>query len=97
VSDAYRVSLPALLGVVDRLAAFDRTLAAKLAHVEATLRTVAAIWDGTAEATYELAQRRWDRDLDELRAAVTRMHTAAATAHGNYSSAVAANAAMWNR
>jgi WXG100 family type VII secretion target len=90
-----RVSLPALAEVVERMAAYDRAVEAQLARIDARARSLSATWTGTAATSYAAAHAEWSRDLAEMRAAVRRLRAVAATAHGNYSAALAANRAMW--
>ena len=91
----YTVSLAGLADLVERMALFDRAVEARLAQVDAVARSLAARWTGQAAASYATAHAECVRDVDEMRGAVARLRTAVATAHSNYSSAVAANTRMW--
>ena len=92
----YAVSIAALEGLVDRMAAFDREAAGRLVLTEDALRTAAATWRGEAAASCAAAHREWVRDLDTLRAAALRLRATVATAQANYAAAAAANGRMWS-
>jgi WXG100 family type VII secretion target len=92
---SYTVSLDDLAHVVDRMAAFDRSLRAALDDIDARVRTLAVTWTGPAAASYAEAHRRWRGDLRRMAGAVEHLRHVAATAHGNYAAALAANRAMW--
>jgi ESAT-6 family protein len=90
------VSLPGLAEVVERLASFDRAVEAQLSSIDARMAGLALTWTGAAASSYADAHARWASDLAAMRAAVHQLGRLAATAHDNYSAAVAANRAMWS-
>jgi uncharacterized protein YukE len=91
----FAVSLTALDELLERIASFDRALELRLARVAAAAGVLATTWSGTAASSYAAAHAACTRDLDDMRAALTRMRGAVATARANYSSALATNARMW--
>ena len=76
----------------------DRTAAVEtlLADLDARIARLHELWSGAAAAAQLDAHRRWLAGAQDMRDGLAAMRAAAATAHGNYSAAVAANVAMWS-
>lgn len=89
------VDLEKLDSVVSRLAAFEQTLERHIADVDARVQRVHQVWSGDAAAAHLAAHREWMAGARQMRTALTEITTAAATAHSNYSAALAANKQMW--
>lgn len=64
---------------------------AQLADLAGFLSPPRATWDGAASASWQHYQQLWDSAAGDLRASLATLHLIARTAHGNYSSAEAAN------
>lgn len=90
------VNLEQLDNVVSRLAAFEQTLERHIADVDARVQRIHGVWSGDAAAAHLAAHRGWMAGAQEMRTALTEIKAAAATAHSNYSAAVAANKQMWS-
>jgi WXG100 family type VII secretion target len=90
------VSLPALDEVLERMAAYDRHVEQQLDRIDAQARNLAASWSGNAAASYAGAHAECTTDLACMRSALRALREAVATAHGNYTAAIAANRAMWH-
>lgn len=93
---SFTVRLSELADVVERMARFDEAVDAQLSSVQARITSLAATWTGGAATSYAETHAECTRDLAAMRAAVQRLRHLAATAHGNYSAAVSANATMWS-
>jgi WXG100 family type VII secretion target len=94
--------MPAYAVDLDRLDAAVALLAARTAVVDDALDTLDAqvaalhvVWSGAAAAAQDDAHRAWLAGARDMRDGLAAMQAAAATAHANYSAAVAANLAMW--
>jgi WXG100 family type VII secretion target len=92
---AFAVSLEALADVVERLAAFDRSVETALGELDARIARLHATWTGAAADEQRAAHGRWSAGARDMREAVVALRRIASTAHGNYSAAAAANRRMW--
>lgn len=90
------VDLDQLDSVVSKLAAFEQTLERRIADVDARVQRVHGVWSGDAAAAHLAAHREWMSGARDMRTALSEIKTAAATAHANYSAALAANQRMWS-
>ena len=92
----FTVDLDHLQGAIERMTTFDQALDAHLGQLDARIARLHTTWAGdTAEAQRE-AHDEWMRAARSMRHALVTMRSIAATAHGNYQAAVAANVRMWN-
>lgn len=94
--------MPAFTVDLDRLDATVSLLAARTAAVEELLTDldgrIAALhtaWSGVASQAQLEAHHRFLTGATEMRDGLAAMRAAAAASHGNYTSAVEANLAMW--
>ncbi|MGH3774034.1 MAG: WXG100 family type VII secretion target [Pseudonocardiaceae bacterium] len=94
--DWFVVDLDQLDSVVSRLAAFEQTLERRIADVDARVQHVHGVWSGDAAAAHLAVHREWLAGARRMRTALAEIKAAAATAHGNYTAAVAANQRMWS-
>jgi len=90
------VDLEQLDSVMSRLAAFEQTLERHIADVDARVQHIHGVWSGDAAAAHLAAHRGWMAGAQEMRTALAEIKAAAATAHSNYSAAIAANKQMWS-
>ena len=96
MSGRFVVDLEHLDSVVSRLVSFEKALEKHIADVDACVQRVHSVWSGGAAAANLAAHREWMAGVQEMRTALAEIKAAAATAHSNYSAAVAANKQMWS-
>jgi WXG100 family type VII secretion target len=96
MSDRFIVNLEQLDSVVSKLAAFEQTLERHIADVDARVQRIHSVWSGQAAAANLAAHHEWMAGAQEMRTALADIKAAAATAHSNYSAAIAANKQMWS-
>ena len=92
---SHTVDLEHLDAVVSHLQAFDRRIEGELAELDARIDRLQAMWHGSAADAQHAAHRQWLEGAAKMRAGLQAMRLAGATAHANYSAAIAANTAMW--
>lgn len=92
---AFAVQLESLVDVVDQLATFERQLQEQLAELESRMSRLHGTWSGAAAEEQLAAHRRWMDGARGMREAVASLRRIGATAHSNYSGAVAASQQMW--
>ncbi len=95
MSSRFVVELDLLREMVDRMAAFESGLEQRVADVDARIVRLHQTWSGAAAAEQAQAHREWLAGAGQMRDAIAALRAIGATAHGNYSSAVAANRQMW--
>jgi WXG100 family type VII secretion target len=88
------VDLEMLQDVIDRMCAFERSLAKRLDDIDARVGRLHGAWSGDAAAEHRLAHRRWLAGAQQMHAAIVTLRRIGATAHANYAAAIAANRAM---
>ena len=91
-----RVDLAELDRLVERMCLVQQQLGHLRAELDARVAQLHLTWTGEAAAAQVLAHERWAAGAAEVQEALAALHAIAATAHGNYSSAVAANRRMWS-
>ena len=91
-----RVDLAQLDEVVVHMRVVQDQLGRLRADVDAQVAAMHGTWTGGAAAAQSLAQQRWSSGAAEVQQALATLHAIAATAHENYSSAVATNRRMWS-
>ena len=96
MSGRFIVDLEQLDSVVSRMAAFEKTIEKHIADVDARVQRIHGVWSGDAAAAHLAAHHEWMAGAHEMRTALAEMKAAAATAHSNYSAAIAANQQMWS-
>lgn len=92
---AYAVDLTRLDDTVTLLAARTAAVTDLLDDLDARIATLQTLWSGAAADAQLAAHRAWLAGAQDMRDGLAAMRAAAATAHANYSAAVAANLAMW--
>ncbi len=92
---AFAVDLTRLDDTVTLLAARTAAVADLLADLDTRIAALQSLWAGAAADAQLAAHREWLAGAQDMREGLGAMRAAAATAHGNYSAAVAANLAMW--
>jgi len=93
----FAVDLAELSATIADMAAFEDRLARMLAELDAAVTELHTTWTGAAADAHRDAHGRWRAGAQEMHQAATRMRQAAERAHGNYSAAGRANAAMWSQ
>ena len=90
-----RVDLAQLDALVVRMRHVQDQLGRARVELDAQVAGLHTTWTGGAAAAQAHAHRRWSIGAAEVQEALATLHTIAATAHENYSSAAAANRRMW--
>jgi hypothetical protein len=85
----------ALADAVQRMAEFQRYTESMLTDIDSLVSRCALDMDGPGAAAHAEAHRHWARGEAMIREALDRLRTAGATAHHNYTGAMATNLAMW--
>jgi WXG100 family type VII secretion target len=96
VAEAFRVDPAALNEAVQRMAAFARYAEDTIAEIDSRVTCLRATWTGQAAAAHAEAHQHWVRGEAMMRAALAQLQAAGATAHGNYTGAMATNLTMWS-
>jgi len=95
MADAFRVDPEKLADGVARMAEFGRWAEILLSDIDSAVGRLHAAWTGEGAAAHAAAHRRWTHGEAMMRAALGRLASAGATAHTNYTGAMATNVAMW--
>ncbi|MEU6147599.1 WXG100 family type VII secretion target [Streptomyces sp. NPDC047081] len=67
----------------------------QLEDLEASVKRVAATWEGEAQEGYQRKQREWDQTAQDLHSTLLKISTALQNAADNYQSTEKSNAATW--
>jgi WXG100 family type VII secretion target len=86
----------ALADAVRRMAEFGRRAESVAAAIDSVVTQLHATWTGEGAAAHAEAHRRWAEGEAMMREALARLTNTGATAHANYTGAMAANLAMWS-
>ena len=89
------VSLATLAELIERMAVVERELESRLSQLDRVAAGLALTWRGSASASYAAAHAGCERDLVQMRTALTGLRANVTTVHGNYAAALSANARMW--
>jgi len=73
-----------------------RGLQTEVASLDAQLRSSLAAWDGNAQQAYFTAKAQWDAAMANMAQVRSQLGAVIGTAHSNYQSAEASNAALWS-
>jgi ESAT-6 family protein len=95
MSSPFAVDIELLQDVVDRMTEFERGLEERLAEIDARIGRLHQVWSGAGAAEQARAHREWLAGAQQMREAVAALRVIGATAHANYTAAVAANRQMW--
>lgn len=93
----FRVSPDQLADVIDQIARFDTHLEEALEQADAKVDQLHGTWTGAAAAEHKAAHEKWKHGAAQMRAGLETMRKNADIAHGNYTNAAQANAAMWGQ
>lgn len=96
VAEAFRVDPQALTDAVQRMTEFQKYAESILTEIDCLVTTLHGTWTGRGAAAHAEAHRHWARGEEMMREALARLRTAGATAHHNYTGAMATNLAMWS-
>jgi len=94
---AFEVDVDELRATVTAMAAQSAALRDLADEVDSATTTLNAEWSGLARDSHVTAHARWAGDFDQMREALTDLHTIGVTAADHYSSAVEANMALWEQ
>jgi WXG100 family type VII secretion target len=86
----------ALADAVQRMAEFQRHAERVFGEIGSLVSNLHATWSGEGAAAHAEAHRRWALGDATMRDALAQLQTAGATAHRNYTGAVAKNLGMWS-
>lgn len=92
---SYAVDLGELQQKIDEMAAFEKRIERALTELDRVVEQLHVTWTGQAAVAHREAHATWAAGMAEMRTGLTEIKDAATRAHGNYSSAVQANARMW--
>ncbi|MBK3644350.1 MULTISPECIES: WXG100 family type VII secretion target [Streptomyces] len=67
----------------------------QLEDLEASVKRVAATWEGEAQEGYQRKQREWDQTAQDLHSTLLKISTALQNAADNYQATEKSNAATW--
>lgn len=93
----YGVDLDELDHLVADLQGCESRLDDLAAALERETAALHDVWEGLAAEAQREAHEEWVQGQTTMREALGRLRAAARTAHGNYTAAVEANVAMWER
>ncbi len=93
---SFAVDIELLQDAVDRMAAFESGLEQRLAEIDARTSRLHQVWTGAAAVEQARAHREWLAGAQQMREAVAALRVVGATAHANYTAAIAANRQMWS-
>lgn len=96
MAEAFRVDPEALAEAVERMGEFQRYAEGMLTEIDSLVSNLHATWSGEAAAAHAEAHRHWSRGEAMMREALTKLQSAAKTAHANYTGAMAKNVGMWS-
>jgi WXG100 family type VII secretion target len=86
----------ALADAVHRMTEFQKYAEDMLNQIDSLVSNLHGTWTGQGAAAHAEAHRHWARGEAMMREALARLRTAGATAHRNYTGAMATNLAMWS-
>jgi WXG100 family type VII secretion target len=96
MAEAFRVDPEALAEALERMAEFGRRTESMLSQIDAVVSDLHATWTGQGAAAHADAHQRWARGETMMREALARLRAAGATAHRNYTGAMATNVGIWS-
>jgi WXG100 family type VII secretion target len=68
---------------------------AHLTELEGYVTQLLDTWSGEAAESYRAAQQEWDAAVEGMQQNLRELHGLIVTAHGNHTSAVHTNSAIW--
>ncbi|MGH3970947.1 MAG: WXG100 family type VII secretion target [Mycobacterium sp.] len=96
MAEAFRVDPQALADAMQRMTEFARYAESMLTEIDSLVGDLHQTWTGHGAAAHAEAHRHWARGEAMMREALTRLRSAGATAHRNYTGAMSTNVAMWS-
>ncbi|OMC16464.1 WXG100 family type VII secretion target [Mycobacterium sp. SP-6446] len=96
MADAFQVDPDALADAVERMSEFQRYAESMLSEIDSLVGNLHATWTGEGATAHAEAHRHWTHGEAVMREALSQLRTAAHTAHGNYTGAMAKNLSMWS-
>ena len=96
MAEAFRVDPAALADAVRRMTEFGRYAEGMVNEIDSAVSHLHTSWTGEGAAAHAEAHRRWTHGEAMMREALARLGSAGATAHANYTGAMATNLAMWS-
>ena len=86
----------ALTDAVERMTEFQRYAESMLAEIDSLVSNLHTTWTGQGATAHAEAHQHWAQGEAMMREALAQLRTAAHTAHGNYTGAIAKNLSMWS-
>jgi WXG100 family type VII secretion target len=96
VAEAFRVDPEALADAVERMSEFQRYAESMLSEIDSLVSNLHNTWTGQGATSHAEAHQHWARGEAMMREALAQLRSAAHTAHGNYTGAMAKNLSMWS-
>ncbi|MBL1075242.1 WXG100 family type VII secretion target [Nocardia sp. 2] len=89
--EGYSVDLAHLDDVTARMRALKAFVIDQLTALDTKAQAAMTSWNGEAATAYQVAHQEWADGATDVQEGLQVLEKAAQTAHGNYTSAVAAN------
>ncbi|MDO3650542.1 WXG100 family type VII secretion target [Nocardia mangyaensis] len=89
--EGFSVDLAELEAITARMRALKGFVIDQLAALDSKANAVMSTWTGEAAAAYQIAHQEWADGATDVQDGLAVMEKAAQSAHGNYSTAMAAN------
>ena len=96
MAEAFRVDPDALADAVERMSEFQRYAESMLSEIDSLVSNLHTTWTGEGATAHAEAHQHWTQGEAMMRDALAQLRTAAHTAHGNYTGAIAKNLSMWS-
>ena len=94
---AYDVDVDELLAVIAAMDSCGRDLADLAVDVESAHAVLHSVWAGLASDAHTTSHASWRSSFADMSGALAGLRSVGDTARANYSAAVEANLAMWER
>ncbi len=96
MADAFSVDPEALADALQLMGEFVQHTESLVAEIDSLMTNLHETWSGEAATAHAEAHRHWAHGEATMREALEQLKTVGATAHHNYTGAMAANKAMWS-
>ncbi|WP_286670859.1 WXG100 family type VII secretion target [Mycobacterium paraterrae] len=96
MTDAFSVNPNALADAIERMGDYLTHTESITAEIDSLVAHLHQSWSGQAAAAHAEAHKHWSAGESTMRQALSQLKAAGATAHHNYTQAMATNSAMWS-
>ncbi|MGC4962708.1 WXG100 family type VII secretion target [Gordonia sp. DT101] len=91
----FDVSLDDLVGLTDKIKAFDKRVSDAVQDIDTTVSNLHLDWRGLGAESHDAAVKKWYAEVHQMQEGLSRVQDVVDTAHENYRKAVQANLEMW--